>query len=123
MTALSKGLLYLTSLHYLYLSRNDIDLEGAKAVLISLKGCYHQRIAVISTEHERYPEPAITVHDLISPDYTSAIVDLVAATECEKRKRTLDLGFKIIDIRDWSSHTANITHYFNVMSNWKYCIL
>ena len=40
MTALSKGLLYLTELRWLDLSHNDIDLEGAKAVITSLKGCH-----------------------------------------------------------------------------------
>ena len=92
MTALSKGLLYLD------LSHNDIDLEGAKAVITSLKGCHHLYCAAINTEDELYLGPAIIVHGLISPDNTSAIADLAAAAECEKTKRALDLGFKIIDI-------------------------
>ena len=98
MTALSKGLLYLTTLTRLDLSHNDIDLEGAKAVITSLKGCHHLRIAVINTEHERYPWTEIIVRDLISPDNTSAIADLMAAAECEEIERKLDLGFKTIHI-------------------------
>ena len=98
MTALSKGLLYLTTLTRLDLSHNDIDLEGAKVVITSLKGCHHLDYAIINTEDERYQGPAIIVHDLISPDNTSAIADLVAATECETTKRALHLGFKTIDI-------------------------
>ena len=98
MTALSKGLLYLTNLRRLDLSHNDIDLEGAKAVITSLKGCHHLRMANINNEEEWFPETGIIVHGLISPDNTSAIADLVAAAECEETKRTLDLGFKIIDI-------------------------
>ena len=98
MTSLSKGLLYLTNLRRLNLSHNDIDLEGAKAVITSLKGCHHLHYAVINTEHELYKGPRITVGGLISPDNTSAIADLVAAAECEKTKRILDLGFKTIDI-------------------------
>ena len=99
MTALSKGLLYLTDLSWLYLSHNDIDLEGAKAVITSQKGCHHLHKAIINTEDERFPVPGIIiVHGLISPDNTPAIADLVAAAECEETKRTLDLGFKIIDI-------------------------
>ena len=97
-TALSKGLLYLTNLRDLDLSHNDIDLEGAKAVITSLKGCHHLNYAVIDTEHERYTWYGIVVHGLISPDNTSAIADLVAAAECKERKRRLDLGFKTIDI-------------------------
>ena len=98
MTTLSKGLLYLTTLTRLDLSHNDIDLEGAKAVITSLKGCHHLHYAAINTEHERYQGPAIIVHGLISPDNTSAIADLVAAAECEKTERILDLGFKAIRI-------------------------
>ena len=97
MTALSKGLLYLTNLHILNLSHNDIDLEGAKAVITSLKGCHHLHYAIINTEHE-YPQSGIIVHGLLSPDNTSAIADLVAAAECKKRERTLHLGFKTIRI-------------------------
>ena len=98
MTALSKGLLYLTNLTVLDLSHNDIDLEGAKAVITSLKGCHHLLYANINNEEEWFPETGIIVHDLISPDNTTAIADLVAAAECETTKRTLNLGFKIIDI-------------------------
>ena len=98
MTALSKGLPYLTNLRRLNLSHNDIDLEGAKAVITSLKGCHHLHYAVINTEHELYKRLRIVVHGLISPDNTSAITDLVAAAECEKTKRILDLGFKTINI-------------------------
>ena len=98
MTALSKGLLYLTTLTRLDLSHNDIDLEGAKAVITSLKGCHHLDCANINSEDELYLGPAIIVHDLISPDNSSAIADLVAATECEKTKRALHLGFKTIHI-------------------------
>ena len=36
----------------------------------------------------------VVVHDLISHDNTSAIADLVAATECEKTERILKLGLK-----------------------------
>ena len=96
-TALTKGLLYLTNLILLDLSHNDIDLEGAKAVITSLKGCHHLNCAIINTEHE-YKGYGIAVQGLISPDNTSAIADLVAATECEGTKRILNLGFKIIDI-------------------------
>ena len=98
MTALSKGLLYLTNLIVLYLSHNDIDLEGATAIITSLKGCHDLNYAIINTKGNSYPVYAIVVHGLTSPDNTSAIADLVAAAKCEKRKRTLDLGFKIIDI-------------------------
>ena len=98
MTALSKGLLYLTNIRDLGLSHNDIDLEGAKAVITSLKGCHHLNYAVINTKDEWYTWTGIVVRDLISPDNSSAIADLVAATECEKTKRTLDLGFKFIHI-------------------------
>ena len=115
MTALSKGLLYLTNLHHLDLSHNDIDLEGAKAVITSLKGCHHLHCAIINNEHRQYPWTRIVVHGLISPDNTSAIADLVAGAECEETKRTLDLSFKIIDIPPKRHHTENITHYFNVM--------
>ena len=98
MTALSNGLLYLTNLRRLNISHNYIDLEGAMAVITSLKGCHHLHYAVINTEHELYTRLRIIVHGLISPDNTSAIADLVAAAECEKTKRRLDLGFKIINI-------------------------
>ena len=98
MTALSKGLLYLTTLRWLDLSHNDIDLEGAKAVITSLKGCNHLDYVFINTVHEWYPAPGIIARGLISPDNTSAIADLVAAAECETRTRRLNLGFKIIDI-------------------------
>ena len=97
MTALSKGLQYLTNLNRLYLSHNDIDLEGAKAIITSLKGCHHLHYAIINTEDE-YLGTGIVLRDLISPDNTSAIADLVAAAECEETMRTLDLYFKIIDI-------------------------
>ena len=97
MTALSKGLLYLTNLKLLDLSHNDIDLEGAKAVITSLKGCHYLDYGIINTVYW-YPVHAIAVQGLISPDNTSAIADLVAAAECEETKRTLDLGFKIINI-------------------------
>ena len=98
MTALSKGLLYLTTLKWLDLSHNDLDLEGAKAVITSLKGCHDLEYAFINTEHERYPAPGIIVRGLISPYNTSAIADLVAAAECETTNRRLNLGFDIIDI-------------------------
>ena len=98
MTALSKGLQYLANLHHLDLSHNDIDFEGAKAVITSLKGCHHLDYANINTEHEGYQGPGIIIRDLISPDNTSAIADLVAAAECEETERTLHLGFKTIRI-------------------------
>ena len=98
MTALSKGLLYRTYLTRLDLSHNDIDLEGAKAVITSLKGCHHLLYANINTEQERYTWYGIIVHGLISPDNTSAIADLVAAAECEETERKLNLGFKTIRI-------------------------
>ena len=98
MTALSKGLLFLTNLSVLNLSNNDTDFKGTKAVITSLKGCHHLLYAIINTKHKWFPVYGIIVHGLISPDNTSAIADLVAATECEKTKRRLDLGFRIIDI-------------------------
>ena len=98
MTALSKGLQYLTNLTWLDLSHNDIDLEGAKAVITSLKGCRHLYYAMINTEQEWHSWTGIVVCDLISPDNTSAIADLVAAAECEKKERELDLGFKTLYI-------------------------
>ena len=98
MTALSKGLLYLTNLKRLDLSHNDIDLEGAKAVITSLKGCHYLHYAKINTKGEGYQGFGIIVRDLISPDNTSAITDLVAAAECEKEERRLVLGFKTIHI-------------------------
>ena len=98
MTALSKGLPHLTNIRDLDLSHNDIDLEGAKAVITSLKGCHHLYYAVINTEDERYTWTGIIVRGLISPDNSSAIADLVAAAECDKTERTLDLGFKFIHI-------------------------
>ena len=78
MTALSKGLLYLTNLRRLDLSHNDIDLEGAKTVITSLKGCHHLDLAIINTEDGWHLRHEIIVR--------------------ETTKRTLDLGFKIIDI-------------------------
>ena len=103
MTALSNGLLHLTNLNFLYISHNDIDFDGAKAVITSLKGCHNLYSAVINTEHvwfqpDLYIEPGIIVRDLISPDNTSAIADLLAAAECEEEERKLDLGFKKIHI-------------------------
>ena len=108
MTALSKGLLYLTNLRDLDLSHNDIDLEGAKAVITSLKGCHHLDCANINHEHEGYQMRGIFVHDLISPDNTSAIADLVAAAECEETERKLDLGFKTIRIPPNTSAIADL---------------
>ena len=111
MTALSKGLPHLTNLRDLDLSHNVIDLEGAKAVITSLKGCHHLDCATINNEDGWHLWHGIIVHGLISPDNTSAITDLVAAAECEETKRKLDLGFKIIDIppkrqihRSYSKH-------------------
>ena len=98
MTALSKGLPYLTNLIVLDVSHNDIDLEGAKAVITSLKGCHRLHYAAIYTEQEWYQGYRIVVRDLISPDNTSAIADLVAAAEREETERILDLGFETIHI-------------------------
>ena len=98
MTALSKGLLHLTNLSWLDLSHNDIDLKGAKAVITSLKGCNHLFKAIITTEDEQFRGYGIIVHNLITPDNTSAIADLVAAAECEETERRLHLGFKAIRI-------------------------
>ena len=45
-----------------------------------------------------WSDDEIVVHDLVSPDNTTAIADLVAAAESEKQERTLNLGFKVIHI-------------------------
>ena len=69
--------------------------EGAKAVITSLKGCHHLLYAIINTEEEQFAGPGmVVVQDLISPDNTSAIADLVAAAKCEKMERILKLGLK-----------------------------
>ena len=123
MTALSKGLPYLTNLKFLSLSHNDIDLEGAKAVITSLKGCHYLFHAIINRERTCHiSEGIIVVHGLISPDNTSAIADLVAAAECEKTKRILHLGFKIIDIPPKRQGIMQLASHIisNAISNWNY---
>ena len=97
MTSLAGGLLHLTVLLHLDISHNNIDLEGAKTIITSLKGCHDLQNAIINSEWIRSCSE-IVVCDLVSPDNTTAIADLVAAAESEEQKRTLDLGFKVIHI-------------------------
>ena len=117
MTALSKGLLYLTNLKILNLSHNNIDLEGAKAVITSLKGCHHLACDNINNEHEGYRGTGIFLHDLISPDNTSAIADLVAATECEEYWTWVTREYAFHQIDQSRYLAANIARYFYVKSN------
>ena len=98
MTSLAGGLLHLTELRFLDISHNNIDLEGARTIITSLKGCHELVRAVINLEDEHYAWNSIIVHGLVSPDNTTAIADLVAAAESEKQERKLDLGFKEIHI-------------------------
>ena len=97
MTSLAGGLWHLTELRWLDIPHNNIDLEGAKTIINSLKG-YKLYMAVINTEDEYYTRNGIVVHGLVSPDNTSAIADLVAAAESEKQERRLDLGFEKLHI-------------------------
>ena len=101
MTALAHGLLHIRHLHFLDVSHNSIDLEGAKAIITSLKVCHHLYEAVISRRlhHlDEYHPSMIIVHDLLSPDNTAAIAELVDAAVCENQDRILYLGFKSIYI-------------------------
>ena len=103
MTSLAGGLLHLTELRCLDISHNNIDLEGAKTIITSLKGCHQLHTAIINSEDAHYDDGhykkgGIIVHCLVSPDNTTAIADLVAASKSKKQERTLDLDFKVIDI-------------------------
>ena len=77
----------------MYVSHNNIDLEGAKTIITSLKGCHELDTAVINFEKGHYTSDGITVHGLVSLDNTTAIADLMAAAECEQQERALNLGF------------------------------
>ena len=109
MTSLAGGLLHLIKLWKLDISHNNIDLEGAKTIITSLKGCHDLYKAVINIEDEYYTSDGIVVHGLLFPDNTTAIADLVAAAESEKKERTLDLGFKKIHIprKGWLRRAFN----------------
>ena len=64
MAALARGFLFLTKLSYLDISHNNIDLEGAKAVITSLKGCY-KIFAIINYSHQKKMQKDILLYMIL----------------------------------------------------------
>ena len=96
-TALAGGLQFLTELSRCDLSHNNIDIAAAKTVLTSLKKCDDlYSLAINESEHDHWY--SIAICGLVSPDDTATISELMEAAQHKYRTRTLNLGFKIIEV-------------------------
>ncbi len=95
---LARNLSFLTHLTFFDISYNDIDLEGALLILSNLKECHELNTAYISQIANQISCGDFVVHDIVTRDNVSAIEKLKEAARCKKRKRTLDLGFEVLEI-------------------------
>ena len=101
--ALAGVLQSLAKLRRCDLSYNNVSMSGAMAVLRSLKMCqYLERLVICLGLHYRHSYSMsscdIVIEDLVSPDDKEAVADLMQVAQHEHKKRTLCLGFTIIEL-------------------------
>ena len=99
--ALAEGAKYLTELYICIISDNDIDVAAAKVVISTLKECWTLIINCTSDSDSLLMWKfwnEIVVEGLVSPDDTATISGLVEAAQHQTKTKTLNLGFKTIQV-------------------------
>ena len=94
--SLAKGLNHLTKLKLLFLSNNNIDLNGATVIIKALTHCLDLHTVDMNLDSQKNFYSSIYLGGLIYHEDDAAIADLIAAAQHETQDRVLDLGFRVI---------------------------